>query len=153
MFNRKDRIERALRVTLERFEQGRWISGTMYQQFSDSYCLVGSLRDQLTAGVEATRLMKVSELPTAYHQAIHYLGFKSEREAYTFNDFHGRDHVVRRLRDVLDTEFGYGKLHRALDDSRVAHAERDLGRKIPNVVPLAWVEQQFSETFAEEVQV
>lgn len=148
---RKKKVERAIRVTLERFENGQFCQEQMRKPGissgdPDRFCLVGSLKEQL---VSTDNTLDYVMTRPAYDAAIRQLGFPNEAAAMKFNDRGGQKEVIEHLHRTLEGGSEYATLHRALNESRVAHAKRDLGKGVPSVVPLAWIEQQVSETFVE----
>lgn len=134
MHLRKKSTIEVLEKVRDDFVQGRWWHGN--RGFHGYYCLVGAIGHEL----EHNQFSSSRAVQGVLNEMG--LGFQS---AYRLNDSRGRravikriDQTLARLRMEVDP---YEYLHRALDQSRVAHAQRDLGKKVPDLIPAAWTEQ------------
>lgn len=102
-----------------RFEQGKWMSGT--RGWAGYYCLVGAISAELHHGNQGMSDNKVKEVVRA-------MGLTNLDQAYHLNDMYGCRAVLDRIYATLDklTDAPFQNLHKALEGSRIAHAQRDV---------------------------
>lgn len=125
-------IVETLRRAREYIEEG-WTQHT--RQTNRRVCLVGAISLTLHRNAFWTsRDVK---------QVVYALDFSSLTAAYRFND-HSSLHAVLRQIDrtiaKLERRAWQERVEIALRESRLAHAQRDLGRNTPDVIPEAWTE-------------
>lgn len=140
---------KTIEKTIALFEGGAWTTGRLNNSYGQ-YCLVGGL------GYSANGTSRRADSSLRVAQLVRAIGFEDIPDAIVFNDMTTRENVIARLEQSLvlgDPHFG---LHRSLDASRVAHAQRDLGKNVPATVPEAWEEvhhEATQETLVDDLAV
>lgn len=139
-----DRTREIIEDTLQLFENGQWASGSLVKHNSVgglNYCLIGGI-NKVIGVKDANQRYGYRET----ERTVFELGFAGEGEAYRFNDRRGKRAVIKLLRETLEERGGgegkFRRLHRALEASRLAHAEREIGKNVPAEIPEAWTQEQ-----------